>query len=478
MVSVPADKSAEREKQLVALSSVGAAIFLTTIKVIVGVMTNSLGMLAEAAHSGLDLVAAGVTLFAVRVSDRPADREHPYGHGKIENFSALIETLLLLITCVWIVYEAIQRLREPVHVEATIWSFIVMGTSIVVDVSRSTALMRTAKKYNSQALEADAVHFSTDVWSSSVVIVGLIAVWLAQWLSINRGIQAEWLLRADSFAALGVSGIVIYVSYQLGRRTVNALLDTASNEMTEQIEQAVRQVPGVSKLERVRLRPSGPSVFVDLTLGVARSASLEEADHIANAVEGTIQQLYPRADVMVHIDPVVRDAQSVVERVWSAAAGQGLTVHSIHAHDVRGHLSLSMHIEVPDDLTVCRAHERATLVETVLRQETPGLDDIVTHIEPVGETEVRRQAVSISSEEVRQAVLALPAQLPDVKDCHHITVYREGGELSVSFHCLMDPNLPISRAHQATAQLENLLRKRLPELGHVVIHLEPVGTSD
>ena len=172
-MTASAGSAAEREKRLVALSSVLAAIFLTSMKIVVGLLTHSLGILSEAAHSGLDLIAAAVTLFAVRLSDRPPDREHPYGHGKIENLSALVETLLLLATCVWIIYEAIDRLFfKSVHVEASIWSFIVMGTSIGIDVTRSRALMRTAKKHNSQALEADALHFSTDVWSSSVVIAG------------------------------------------------------------------------------------------------------------------------------------------------------------------------------------------------------------------------------------------------------------------------------------------------------------------
>ncbi len=196
-------QSAEQEKQRVALSSVVAAVFLTGIKMVVGLLTNSLGILSEAAHSGLDLIAAGVTYFAVRVSDLPPDSEHTYGHGKVENLSALIETLLLLATCIWIVYEAVTRLFEPVQVEATLWSFVVMGLSIVIDISRSRALMKVAKKYDSQALEADALHFSTDVWSSSVVILGLMAVWAAQWLEANTALSVAWLYRADSAAALG-----------------------------------------------------------------------------------------------------------------------------------------------------------------------------------------------------------------------------------------------------------------------------------
>ena len=211
---------ADREKKNVALSSVLAAVFLTLMKLIVGIMTGSLGILAEVAHSGLDLVAAIVTLFAVRASGKPADSEHTYGHGKIENLSALFETLLLLITCAWIIYEAIQRLFfKSVEIEASIWGFLVMIFAIGIDVSRSRALARVAQKYDSQALEADALHFSTDVWSSTVVIVGLGLVKLSEWLHL------PWLVKADAVAAMGVAGIVIYVSLQLGRRTIAGLLD-------------------------------------------------------------------------------------------------------------------------------------------------------------------------------------------------------------------------------------------------------------
>jgi cation diffusion facilitator family transporter len=477
-MSTLTNQAAEREKRLVALSSVLAAIFLTSMKVVIGLLTNSLGILSEAAHSGLDLIAAGVTFFAVRVSDRPPDYEHPYGHGKVENLSALVETLLLLATCGWIIYEAIHRLVEPVHVESSIWSFIVMGTSIVIDVTRSRALMRAAKKHNSQALEADALHFSTDVWSSSVVIAGLVAVSLGQWLHDHSHVQADWLFRADAVAALGVSAIVVWVSLQLGRRTVSMLLDSAPQGVAAQIEQEVAQVPGVAAVQRIRLRQSGPATFVDMTLSVPRSASFEEAHDIAARAEAAVQQILPRTDVMVHIDPVVKDDKSLVEQVRSVAARQGVGVHGLRIHDVRGHLSLDMHVEVPDHLTVSEAHERATAFETALRSGSRELSDVVTHIEPVGDREARRSVTRLVPGQVQRVVLSLPRDVPGVQDCHHISVYRDGNDLSALFHVTLAPNLSISDAHKLTVQLESVLRAQLPELGRVVIHVEPPNVSD
>ena len=257
-----------REKKVVAATSVVAAIFLTGTKLVVGLLTGSLGILAEAAHSALDLVAAVITLFAVRVSDKPADETHPYGHGKVENLSALAETLLLLLTCVWIIFEAIRRLFfVTIEVDPSLWAFLIMGMSIVIDFSRSRALARVAKKYRSQALEADALHFSTDIWSSAVVIVGLIFVKIGEY----RGGDKTIFERADAIAALVVSAIVICVSYKLGRRAIDALLDRAPQGLAEQLSKSVQEIAGIRRVTRTRVRDVGNRIFVDMTIDVPRA---------------------------------------------------------------------------------------------------------------------------------------------------------------------------------------------------------------
>ena len=287
------------EKHSAALTSLLAAVALTTFKIVVGVLTGSLGILAEAAHSGLDLVAAGMTLFAVRVSSRPADRTHLYGHGKVENLSAMFETVLLLATCGWIIWEAVHRLLfHEVKVAVNVWSFVVMGTSIVTDVSRSRVLDRAAKKFNSQALEADALHFQTDVWSSAVVILGLVCVLIG-----SRFPVLGWLREADAVAALGVSVIVMWISWELGRRTVDALLDSAPAGMEEKLVEAVEGVPGVHNCHNVRVRYSGPSLFIDLHVLVDGKQSLFEAHALTEVIEGVIHEIVPGADVTVHPEP-------------------------------------------------------------------------------------------------------------------------------------------------------------------------------
>ena len=293
------ERETQREKQSAALTSLVAAIALTAFKTAVGLATGSLGILAEAAHSGLDLIAAAMTLLAVRISGRPPDSTHLYGHGKVENLSALVETLLLLGTCAWIVWEASRRLSyHRVDVEVTVWSFVVMVTSIAIDVSRSRVLARAAKKYHSQALEADALHFQTDIWSSAVVILGLAGVTVS-----DRIPGLAWLSQADAVAALGVSMVVVWVSWQLGRRTVDALVDRAPAGMEERIQAAVEAVPGVRDCHAIRMRYSGPVLFIDLHVTVDGRQSLFEAHALTETIEGVIQEIVPGADVTVHPEP-------------------------------------------------------------------------------------------------------------------------------------------------------------------------------
>jgi len=299
MVTTKLSQDGAHEKRSAAMSSVIAAVGLTGFKIIVGLGTGSLGILAEAAHSGLDLIAAMMTFLAVRISGKPADRNHLYGHGKVENLSALFETLLLLFTCAWIIYEAIHRLLfHTIDLKVNLWSFTVMTTSIVVDVSRSRVLYRAAKKYNSQALEADALHFSTDIWSSAVVILGLFCVKLSEWLP-----DLSLLRQGDSVAAIMVGLIVVYVSLQLGIRTIQSLLDVAPSGMEKKIVSAVEVLPGVTNCHSVRLRYSGPQLFVDIHILVDGNQTLKDVHNLTEEIEGVIQKLVPNADVTVHPEP-------------------------------------------------------------------------------------------------------------------------------------------------------------------------------
>ncbi len=286
------DKRTEnREKRRVALYSVLAALLITGLKTAVGWSTGSLGILSEALHSALDLVAAGITLITVRIATRPADSQHPFGHGKFENLSALVQTLLLLVTCVWIISEGIHRLQGgAIDLKVNFWSFAVIIFSIVVDYNRSRALGRVARKYNSQALEADALHFSTDIWSSLVVLFGL-------------GMAAFGFFAADAIAALVVAGIVAMVSLRLGRRSVDALLDRTPPGMADKVEAVVRSIPGIRLVHDIRIRTSGPEFFIEMNIHLDGQLSLAQAHAISDEIEAKIREVVPRSHVHVHQEP-------------------------------------------------------------------------------------------------------------------------------------------------------------------------------
>jgi cation diffusion facilitator family transporter len=462
---------AHREKRNAALSSVVAAVLLTALKLIVGLLTGSLGILAEAAHSGLDLVAALVTFFAVRIADRPPDERYRYGYGKVENLSALIETLLLLITCLWIIYEAVQRLFfKSVEIEASLWAFGVMAVSILVDISRSRILYRAARKHNSQALEADALHFSTDIWSSSVVIGGLGLVWLSQRL----GPEWAWLAQGDAVAALVVAAIVVYVSLQLGKRAVVVLLDVAPPGMAERIAAEATTVPGVQGLGEVRLRQAGASVFVDLVVNVDRGASLEEAHQVAEAVDNHISHIVPRGDVIVHVDPVRRSGEDLAQTVSTIAARLGLHTHDVHAHQVRGRYSVDLHVEVPADLTLGQAHDRVSQMEAAVRQELSDVRDIHSHIEPLAPPVVPEADLDdTEAQEIRAHIQAVVEEVPGLAGCSRLHIRSSPGGYDVVIHCPADPDLPVAEAHRLAEEMEQILHARIPGIKQVLIHVTP-----
>ena len=453
------------EKQVVALSSVAAAMLLTSLKIVVGITTGSLGILSEAAHSSLDLLAAIITFLVVRVAGRPADTVHPFGYGKAENLGALWETVLLLATCVWIVYEAIGRLTGAVtEVDANLWAFGVMIVSIAVDFGRSRALMRAAKRYDSQALEADALHFSTDILSSTVVLTGLVLVRLAVILDVPM------LERADAIAALGVAGIVIVISLRLGRAAISALLDVAPQGLADKINRTAEHVPGVREVRQTRVRRSGAASFIDLTIAVSRRAHFEEAHAIAEAVVDAVRGAVPRCDVVVHVDPMVEVGETLADTVMAAASVRGLRAHGLRLRNTGGSLSLELHVEVPAALSLGEAHRLATEFEAAVMSEAPELASVNSHIEPMEET---RPAAPESGE-----VEAITRQVEDVAraqtlDVHRIEVWLVDDEWHVSLHLLVPYETPVVDAHRMSERLEKRLREVIPNLGRVVVHTEP-----
>lgn len=455
------------EKRAVAGNSVVAAVVITALKIVVGLTTGSLGILSEAAHSGLDLVAAVITLFSVRVSDKPADADHQYGHGKVENFSAFIETGLLLLTCAWIVYEAFKRLfYHHVEIEPSLAAFGVMLLSMLVDLWRSRALGKIARKYDSQALEADALHFSTDIWSSGVVIIGLILV------QLGRRYQVQWLRDADPVAALVVAGVVVYVSWRLARKTIDALLDAAPSGIRSQIIDAVYKVGGVLEVDRVRIRRAGNRYFADLSIGLARNVTFQKSEQMADAVSSAVHTVLPDADVVVHSVPRAVGEENIFDRIRAVATRHNFNVHDVSVQDLNGRLHVEQHLELDERMSLMQAHEEVTVLESEIRREVPEISTILTHIESEPAT-IEPGDPSVDDPNLVRKLKKVAHEFPEILDTHDVEFKRVRDRLYVSCHCTMPDDLSLSRVHEIITDVEIRFKQAAPELFRVLIHPEP-----
>jgi len=459
------------EKLRVARNSVLVAIVITVFKFIVGFLSGSLGIISEALHSSLDLVASVVTLLSVRVSDKPADADHQYGHGKVENFSAFIETALLLATCGWIVWEAVHRLfYQTVEIEPSLWAVLVMSASILLDSWRSRALKLVADKYNSQALQADALHFATDIWSSSVVIVGLGFVWA------GRHYHVAWLSHADPISALCVAGVVVWVSWRLARETLDALLDAAPTGVRNALIAQVSSVPGVLAIERVRIRKAGSRYFADVSIGLARNVTFQASDGVVSQVRQRIHKLLGDADILVNAVPRELKSESTFDRIRAAAFRNNLMVHAISVQDLEGDIHVELHVELDENMLLIAAHDRVTALEADIRAHVPEITSILTHIESEPATIETSDAI-FKDHQLEGKLKAIGAAFPDVVDVHELIFKRVREHIFLSCHVTMKAQLPLLKVHEIMTGLEMQFKRESPQLFRVLIHPEPQGDN-
>jgi cation diffusion facilitator family transporter len=455
-------------KQTAALSSMAAALFLAVAKLVIGLMTGSLGLLSEALHSGLDLVGTILSYAAVRVADRPPDRNHPYGHAKAESLAALFAVVLLGSTALGILYEAYQRVFVKDEVPQTnIWSFAVLLAALAIDVSRSRMLARVARETNSQALAADAAHFASDLWSSGTVLVSLTLIWIGG----QVGWPPHWLSFADAAAGVIVAGVIIHVAWGLAGRAVTTLMDQVEPNLLDDITRAASAAGGVVSTESARLRYAGDRAYADVIVDVARGLSVEESDAISDDVIERVRALVPGADVVVHTHPV----QSVTERATDSArviaARLGVSIHHVRAFEMSTGLRLDMHMEVPARQTLAQAHLLTEVFEANLKNEIPGLATVEAHIEPRYDDAERITPVIEPSmnELITRAAERIGG--PGSVRAVHIGQARPG--YVVTLHVSLDGNMPITEAHTRTAQIEQSVRAALPAAYRVTIHPEP-----
>ena len=454
----------QREKEQVALTSIVASAVLTVAKGVVGLATGSLAILSEAGHSLIDLGATVMTYVAVRISGKPADAEHHYGHGKVESVSALGETALLFLLSGIVIWEAWKRLTEHEEhvVVANAWAFGVIAASVVVDFFRARALSHTAKQTSSHALEADALHFSSDLWASLAVLVGLAGVRFGIW----------W---ADSVAALAVALLVCVAGWRLGRRTIDTLTDTAPKGAAEKIASIAAHVPGVVKVEHVRARAVGETTFVELAVAVSRTLPLERVNAIKDGVAAAIRRELQGAEPIVVIHPVALDNETVLDRVMVIARNRALAVHHVTVHDIRDRLAISLDLEVNGRLSLREAHAMADALESEIAAELGASVEVDTHIEPLQPHRASgREAPPERVKAVEIALAELAAEGHALRDVHKVRVREtDDGEI-VNFHCRIDPSLSVQAVHEKVDMLERALKQRSPSIKRVIGHAEPV----
>ena len=467
-------------KRRVALHSMLAAAVMTLLKVAAGLMSGSLGVLSDGAHSGLDLVGSALTFFSVRVSDMPADDDHTYGHAKFENLSAFVEAGLMAISCAWIIWEAMHRIfTHDAVVHHSLFPVVVLLTSVAVDYWRSGDLRKVARQYKSTALAADAFHFASDIWSTLAVLAGLGLSWLGGVFGIG------WLSYADPVAAVLISLMILRLTWKLTRETSEVLLDAAPAETRQSIVRAVSGVKGVLAVEQARVRRAGSAIFADLTLVLPRSFTFEHTNELVRAATEAVQRVVPEADVVIHTVPRQSSAESIFDRVRAVAARNNVSVHEVSVQSIAGKLRVEQHVELDESLTLAAAHNFVTAMETEILHELPELDRVLTHIEsepatieeplPVEEAERVTAQGKFESEaqRIQRSLLSAATQFPEIVDVHEIIVGRTGEHIQMSCHCTLPDALTMQRVHEVITGLEDRFKLECPEVHKVLIHPEP-----
>jgi cation diffusion facilitator family transporter len=461
-------------KRRVALHSMLAAMAMTLLKLAAGLVSGSLGVLSDAAHSGLDLVGSTLTFFSVQVSDKPADAGHTYGHAKFENLSAFAEAGLMAISCAWIIWEAMQRIfHNEAVVHHSLWPVLVLVTSIAVDWWRSQKLRAVAREFNSSALAADAFHFASDIWSTLAVLAGLGLSWLGSELKIG------WLSYADPVAAMLVSLLILRLTWKLTRETSEVLLDAAPADIRWKILREVSEVEGVMAIEQARVRRAGSSTFADLTVALPRSFTFEHTNELVRSTTEAVQRVVPDADVVVHTVPRQSSAESIFDRVRAVAARNNVSVHEVSVQSIEGKLRVEQHVELNESMTLAEAHNFVTAMEAEILRDVPEVKSVLTHIESEPGTIERPQPlrgqgqVESEAERIGRSLRSVAGEFPEILDVHEILVGRSGEHIQLSCHCTLPDALTMHRVHDVITGLEDRLKIECPEVGKVLIHPEP-----
>lgn len=451
-------------KQRAAILSVMATILLTAAKIVGAILSGSLALLTDALQGLVDVGSTLFTWFAVRASDKPADDEHHYGHGKVEALAALVETAILFTLAGAILWEAGNRLWTNViaHVEVTPLVIGVLVLSMIVDAIRWRSLTKVARETGSEALAGEATHFSADFVGSALVLAGLIGVWY--------GFE-----RADTAAAFAIAAYTAFSAYRLARRVLDTLMDTAPEGVSEKLREVARGVPGVVGVNWLRVRPAGGRVHGEIGISVSRTLPLDRVVAIKAGLADALLQVEPGAEITITADPVQVDDETALERVLLIALKLKIPVHHVTVHSIGDKLSVSLDMEVDQSLPLGEAHEIATRLESAIRAEFGGETEVETHIEPMETGQPHgHNAAWETVEDIGKALAGEAAKVAGpIHDIHSVRVRQTAKGLVVNYHCRVDPTLNVAAVHDAVDAIERAVRLARPQVCRLVSHAEP-----
>ena len=454
---------AQHLKERAALGSIAVSSLMTVAKLIAGLASGSLAVLSEAGHNLADVATTVLTYFAIRIANKPADADHQYGHGKVEALAALVETGFLFALSAYILVEAIARLtHRNVEIEANLLAFGVLIVSIIVDLFRWRTLKRIGEATKSEALAADALHFSSDIVSSTLAIGGLVAA--------HYGYP-----QGDAVAALGVAAFIAVAGFQIGRRTVDTLIDAAPKGLTEQISAIAQAVPGVIKVQATRLRPAGAEVIGDIAITVARTLPLEKVAAIKSNVAAAVAAQHPEVSVTVATQPIALDDETILERVRLIAAKRHVSVHHVTLQEIDGRTSVSFDVELDGRMPHANAHEIVSGLELAISQELGSDIEVESHIEPLEPRQLHGQDASPAMQaDIATALARSTPTAGAIRDIHSVRVRETPAGLVVNYHCHVNPALSVDEVHEHVDALERKVRADFANITRIVGHAEPL----
>ncbi|MBK8553909.1 MAG: cation transporter [Ignavibacteria bacterium] len=456
-----------KKKIKVAQHSLYAAVVITLIKLLAAYFSGSLGVLSEVFNSAIDIFVCLVTILSIKYSSRPPDIDHNYGHEKVESFSALFQVFILFLTCSYIIYEAINRLfiNKDIEIKVNIWIFLALIISMVIDFIRARILRKVAAETKSNALEADALHFSSDILSSGVVIIGLILVYL----DISK--------TADTIAALVVSGIIIYMGFKLSKKSIDSLMDRVPAGLYEKVKYETLLIKGVEDIKSYRIRSSGSKIYIDMVILISRLVPFSKAHDIMDSVEKKITELIENADVVIHSEPVETKNETINDKIRMTVNEYGLKCHDIYSHKIDNEIYSELHIEVDKTNDLTKAHSMITEIEEKIKKEIDVISHLKIHIDEPSEIVFDTKDITKDSHEIIRKVYNTLSECSDVISSSDIQVISTNGKIRISLNCVFNYIHSFDEVHDIVTVLESKiylnLKENYPKLSNVIIHAEP-----